>query len=1024
MQETYEREYISESIRESFRDGRSSLYLNDVPVGEHLDLLEELRRNPELRRLALCYCQLTEVPSVIAELKQLELLELAGNEIERLPDWLCELHRLEELSVEGNQLGQLPVSLGQLTRLSSLSLEDNKLRALPESLCDLHELTELYVHGNEITCLPARFGNLKTLVELSLDGNQLSDLPASFSRLANLKRLWLGDEGGNPFGGVPLQLRGLAGLRELYIDSCGVRDLPDWLLDLVNLTDLSMEGNPLDPELAAAYEDGLGAIREYLKAKEEESVVLNEAKLIMVGEGGVGKTSLLSALRGDPWVEDRETTHGVEIDIQTLELADESSGTEITFNAWDFGGQDIYKHTHQLFFTAPAVYLAVWDPRGGAESCRVGEWIKLVKHRAYDEEQHERRPRIFVVATHGGPKERQAHIDEVAIREEFGDMIVGFHHVDSRPDDSTGERAGIDNLKRTIAATALDIPQVGREVPVTWSRVLRALRKRSQRDPYITFKQFQALCRRHRVTNERSHIYAAILNELGHLVRYRDDADLEDTVILKPEWLSKAMSYVVEDRRTMEQHGLVEHSHLAEIWDDPEREARDRYPRVVHPIFLRLMEQFDLSYRVVMPQRDATDTSLIAQLVPGNRPDGWEVDWPPEPAPGDSFRTQVCRFVDTKTGRTVEVEGLLYRLIVRLHRYSLGRRNYNDSRHWKTGVILDDGFNGRAFVEELRGDVRVTVRAAYPERMLAHLCSEIEWLVDHFWRGLECRVSVPCHEPCLGLHEVEELIETRREGIEKVRCSVCKQFLEIDSLLATVVPKPPIEEALEQLKNGQKLIRRGVSAVGTDLRRLIGQVNEQFDLLMAALIDPAKDGPRLFSFIAVDPKFWQKPKWMAERFRLTLWCEHARLPLPVITGDERAGVYDIELTREWVKKAAPFLRVLTSTLSLALPVASSAAKLAIDAATYKALENQLDFGKTCATAFIDAGAGVTEWLSEEGATELASGRGVRAHGAALRELHSILQAKDPASQFGGLVRVQTKRREFLWVHPQFESEYK
>ena len=63
----------------------------------------------------------------------------------------------------------------------------------------------------------------------------------------------------------------------------------------------------------------------------------------------------------------------------------------------------------------------------------------------------------------------------------------------------------------------------------------------------------------------------------------------------------------------------------------------------------------------------------------------------------------------------------MYRLIVRMHRYSLGRANYHDSKHWKTGMILDDGFNGRALIEEIGGDVYVTVRAAYPERFLSHL---------------------------------------------------------------------------------------------------------------------------------------------------------------------------------------------------------------------------------------------------------------------------------------------------------------
>lgn len=44
-----------------------------------------------------------------------------------------------------------------------------------------------------------------------------------------------------------------------------------------------------------------------------------------------------------------------------------------------------------------------------------------------------------------------------------------------------------------------------------------------------------------------------------------------------------------------------------------------------------------------------------------------------------------------------------------------------------------------------------------------------------------------------------------------------------------------------------------------------------------------------------------------------------------------------------------------------------------------------------------------------------------ASGAILRQLHAWLKQIDPS--FGGLVRVQNKRQEFLWVHKKFEKEY-
>ena len=95
----------------------------------------------------------------------------------------------------------------------------------------------------------------------------------------------------------------------------------------------------------------------------------------------------------------------------------------------------------------------------------------------------------------------------------------------------------------------------------------------------------------------------------------------------------------------------------------------------------------------------------------------------------------------------------------------------------------------------------------------------------------------------------------------------------------------------------------------------------------------------------------------------------------------------------------------------------------MSAAAHKAIENQLEFGKACAESFLKGSEKVGDWLTSDDDSDLESGRGVRAQGSSLRELHALLKDKDRASSFGGLVRVQNKRREFLWVHPQFVDEY-
>ena len=79
--------------------------------------------------------------------------------------------------------------------------------------------------------------------------------------------------------------------------------------------------------------------------------------------------------------------------------------------------------------------------------------------------------------------------------------------------------------------------------------------------------------------------------------------------------------------------------------------------------------------------------------------------------------------------------------------------------------------------------------------------------------------------------------------------------------------------------------------------------------------------------------------------------------------------------------------------------------------------------KNCAESFLKASDPINDWLTSDDESQLNPTRELQAHGVVLRELHAMLKRKDPASHFGGLVRVQNKRREFLWVHPQFVNKY-
>jgi hypothetical protein len=946
--------------------------------------------------------KLTQLPESLWKLTQLEVLDLSGNELTALSESLGHLTQLQKLFLSGNKLLALPESLGQLTRLQVLHLFNNQLTMLPESLGQLTQVKVLYLFDNQLTALPESLGQLIQLQVLYLFNNQLIVLPESLGQLTQLQKL-------------DLSFNQLA-------------ELPETLIHLDLLNELPLAGNPLNPELAAAYEEGLEAVNRYLRAKAEAKVVLNEAKLILIGEGEVGKTCLLSALRGDSWHEDRPTTHGIE--IKSVEVTDPTKTREITLNGWDFGGQRVYRPTHQLFFSAPAVYLVVWKPREGPQQGFVKEWIKLVKHREPD-------AKILVVATHGGPKERQPDIDRQEIWDLFGkDTVIDFFHVDSKPQkDEKGTCKGINELKDAIARVAVSLPEVGRSVPKRWQDVREALKQ--SREAYLPLAQVLAICAEHKMSEDEAHDFVRISHRLGHLIHYGHDPRLKEMVILKPDWLATAVSFVLDDEETRSKHGLVKFSRLSKLWSDKERAPEFRYPATVHSIFIALMERFDLSYRVAGSPLggQAEETSLIAQLVPDVRPEGDIVrEWPKQFHDGDEQQVQICRIVDEK-GQSASAEGLFYQLIVRLHKFSLGREDFNESVHWQRGLILDDDYNGRSLLEHIGNDVRITVRAAYPGNLLAVLTREVKWLVENFWEGLKCQVVVPCIEPCgknqpgTGLFEVQKLIAFKRQGMMLFPCNVsgCNQAHNISSLLqnAPGARRPLIESLLldgfADMRSRLDELRQQNLVLDQNLRRIMSQVEDAFRGVMQAITDEGKDGPRLFSLEPVQRSTFNPDGWVKKKFRVTLWCEHTRLPLPLLNNNSDEGVYEFDVTREWFATAAPFLKVLTGTLSLVLPVAASATKLALDEVTYKGLEKQLDFGKSCAEAMLKATHETSDWLIEKEGPETERTGVMRAQGGVLREFQTWLKNEDPG--FGDLRKVLNKQKEFLWVHRDFENQY-
>ncbi|MHA1728666.1 MAG: leucine-rich repeat domain-containing protein [Promethearchaeota archaeon] len=100
----------------------------------------------EVKGLCLNHCKLKSIPVSICELKTLQILDLAFNEIEIIPDWIVDL-QLTELNLNNNRIKKLPKKTGNMSTLLFLKILNNPLHKLPISL---RRFSDMYSNFKEL----------------------------------------------------------------------------------------------------------------------------------------------------------------------------------------------------------------------------------------------------------------------------------------------------------------------------------------------------------------------------------------------------------------------------------------------------------------------------------------------------------------------------------------------------------------------------------------------------------------------------------------------------------------------------------------------------------------------------------------------------------------------------------------------------------------------------------------------------------------------------------------------------------
>jgi small GTP-binding protein len=524
-------------------------------------------------------------------------------------------------------------------------------------------MEELYLQDNELTDVLGLM-ELKKLKRLNLRKNQISELPRGI--------VDLGPEIGWGRGGDGVFLA----------------------------------GNPLESPPVEIVKQGTEAVRDYFKSLVEERT-LNEAKVLLVGNGGAGKTSLVKRLTKNEFNENEPKTHGVNIDDWQIQ----EDGEKIKVHLWDYGGQGIMQSTHRVFFSVRCLYILVLNAR---EEPDPEDWLMNIKSLGG------KSPVMIVINKIDAHEYR---LNEKNLVKKYP-AIKGFYHISCKRGD------GLKEFSEALKVKLANDVEMTRS---KWGKGWLAVKERleSLEKDYISYEDYEQICQAENVREEgQQKTLIEYLHELGVVLHFKEFS-LEHMKILNPEWITQGVYKIINSKMLKDKKGVLYKRSLAFILnkekfedDDYEKDLkRYKYTKQEQIYVIGLMREFELSYE----------------------PDGGQVFVPglfEEKEPGFDFDYQ------DSISFYFEYEYLprpvMPRFIVQRH------KDVEGELRWRTGVVLkDEKLQSRALVkaDERQRRIYIYVSGRQKRDYLAVIRKTILDINDSF-QELDIKewIPLPDHE--------------------------------------------------------------------------------------------------------------------------------------------------------------------------------------------------------------------------------------------------------------------------------------
>jgi GTPase SAR1 family protein len=312
------------------------------------------------------------------------------------------------------------------------------------------------------------------------------------------------------------------------------------------------------------------------------SVTYTSAKIVLVGESGVGKTGLGYRLAHGEF-KDHPSTHGQQFWLLDELGATRADGTECEAILWDLAGQPDYRLIHALFLDDADLALVLFDPTRDDDPLRgVDYWLRQLGATARPAQEGRKREVILVAAR---SDRGDARLTSGEIGRFCAERGIASHVTTSA---LTGE-----GLVGLVALMRGAVDWESRPATVTtatfkWIKDAVLGLKESQATERVIVSPAELRAMLERDDPERRYTEAELLAAVGHLVNHGYVAlprtsQGDSRILLAPELLNNvAASIVLEARRNPKGLGSLEEQRvLAGDYAFPELLALDADERDV-----------------------------------------------------------------------------------------------------------------------------------------------------------------------------------------------------------------------------------------------------------------------------------------------------------------------------------------------------------------------------------------------------------------------------------------------------------